>query len=578
MYCSVPSRRIFALLACASAGACASVAPPAASDRSPAGGFDRRAITAPDARAAHVLGRMTFGPRPGDVERVVRMGIDRWIAQQLASDSIVDRAGTKALDGCWPWLDPLASVTNTMASPTSYSMSSGGGGVVRVLIGGGFTGLISRDSALRAGPRGAVFLDNAQLIGCRLARVEASDQQLVEVMTDFWENHFSVYGVRMPNRGSLVEWDRGVIRPRALGRFRDILGAVAVDPGMLSYLDNAASGADSTHVTLREYIQARESGARPVATRRPGGGLNENYGRELLELHTMGVDGGYTQADVIDVARAFTGWSHTRAVPGLRVTVGAPANFRFDSTTHDADPKVVLGHSLAAGRGLEDGEQVLDILARHPSTARFIARKLAVRFVSDDPPAALVERAAETFRRTDGDIREVVRTIVTSREFNSPDVYGAKVKNPLEFVLSIRRVLAAPVDTAAEVIDFLVALDHPPFGRLTPDGWPETGPAWATAGAIRERVNIAFRIANGEIPSIPVTAWPEWARLSTQPFDAQLDGVIRSILSGRVSAATRSAMASAGPAPNEPDTPEARQLRLRELIAMALGSPEFQRR
>ena len=221
---------------------------------------------------------------------------------------------------------------------------------------------------------------------------------------------------------------------------------------------------------------------------------------------------------------------------------------------------------------------MLDILARHPSTARFIARKLAVRFVSDSPPAALIDRAAETFKRTDGDIREVVRTIVTSPEFDSPAVYGAKVKSPLELVLSIRRVLGAPVDTAAEVIDFLVALGQPPFGRLTPDGWPETGSAWATAGAMRERVNLAVRIANGEFPSIPVTAWPEWPTLSTQPFDAQLDGVIRSILSGRVSAATRSAMASARPGLNDADTPDARQLRLRELIALALGSPEFQRR
>src|SRR5439155_1973817 len=196
-----------------------------------------------------------------------------------------------------------------------------------------------------------------------------------------WENHFSVYSGKMPSPEALVVWDRDVLRPHAFGRFRDLLGAVAHGPAMLYYLDNHLS-------TSR--------------------GLNENYGRELLELHTLGVDGGYTQHDVIEVARAFTGWTTSRS-PN-------PSLYAFRQELHDTASKTVLGHTLRAGRGIEDGEEVLDILARHPSTARHIAFKLARRLVSDEPPPALVERAAATFARTDGDIAEVVRTIVTSRE------------------------------------------------------------------------------------------------------------------------------------------------------------------
>jgi uncharacterized protein (DUF1800 family) len=401
------------------------------------------------------------------------------------------------------------------------------------------------------------------LLACRLARVEASDQQLLEVMTDFWQNHFSVFGGKVPSRESIVQWDREVIRPNALRRFRDLLGAVAHSSAMLEYLDNAVSRA---------------------------GRLNENYARELLELHTLGVDAGYTQADVIAVARAFTGWSHNvrgrvsiETSKGVtievypRQQVDSAQTFVFDSTRHDAGEKLVLGRTLPPGRGLEDGEEVLDLLARHPSTARFIARKLAVRFVSDSPPEALVERAAATFTRTDGDIREVVRTIVTSPEFFSPDVYGAKVKSPLEMVLSARRALAAPVDTAAEAIDLLIALGQPPFGRETPEGWPETASGWMNAGAIVARIDVAVRISRGDYPSIPVESSPAWNRLVNRPFDEQVDGVLETLFSGRSSPELRAALVAARP-PADQDTADVRELALRRLIALALGSAEFQRR
>jgi uncharacterized protein (DUF1800 family) len=506
------------------------------------------------ALATHVLSRLAFGPRPGDVDRVAAMGVDRWIEQQLRGEQIQDVSAAKALVGCSFWTDPVARVAQDLAGAViERSQRPGPSGTMMITfaISRGVQ-VVKRDSALRSERFGSALLANGQMLAGRLTRAESSDQQLIEVMTDFWENHFSISSTKVLGRGSLVEWDRAVIRPRALGKFRDLLGAVAHSPTMLHYLDNDASGA---------------------------GALNENFGRELLELHTLGVDGGYTQADVNDVARAFTGWAHSLGTGGL---IGfsasgaerAPA-FQFDPRRHDTASKVVLGRSLRGGRGIEDGEDVLDMLARHPSTARFIARKLAVRFVSDSPPPSLVERAAATYLRTDGDIREVMRTIVTSGEFRSPSVFGVKVKTPVELVLSTRRALGAPVDTAAEMIDLLIDLEQAPFGHLTPDGWPETAARWMNAGAMRTRVAMARQIADGAMPSIPVEQWPDWPALSREPFERQVDGVIRTLLNGRVSDRTRAVLVAARPTS---DGAAARTSAMRELVAIALSSPEFQRR
>jgi uncharacterized protein (DUF1800 family) len=558
------------------------------------------------ARAAHVLNRLTFGPRPGDVERVAGMGIDRWIENQLNPESFADTGASSALAGCPFWTNPIETALTVQpepprpAAPTAPATTTTGAAAASGTAPGAAANMlmhvqlrapifltrgvtVTRRDTSRRVVRSSSTVSNNRLVACRLARVEASDQQLLEVMTNFWENHFSISGATLPSRESFLEWDRVVIRPNALGRFRDLLGAVARSPAMLAYLDNAVSGADPAHRTLAEYVDSNAARNPALLEQRARRGLNENYGRELLELHTLGVNGGYTQQDVIEVARAFTGWTHSLIDPRntarlFGVRAGTFAAFRFDSTTHDADAKVVLGNALAAGRGLEDGEQVLDILARHPSTARFIARKLAVRFVSDTPPDALVERAAETFLRTDGDIRAVVRTIVTSPEFFSPDVRGVKIKSPLELVLSMRRALAAPIDTAGETIDLLIALDQPPLGRLAPDGWPETGAAWMYFGGWLARLELANSVADGKVPSIPVDGWPEWKTMVDQPFAAQVHGVVRTILHGEASPGTRGALLGARPTTGAPDTAESRELSLRALVAMALASPEFQRR
>jgi uncharacterized protein (DUF1800 family) len=555
-----PATFIVALAASSALTGCASVAPvppsreesPQSPREAPPAVFSEEAELA---RAAHVLNRLAFGPRPEEARRVARMGVERWIDQQLRPESIVDSAATIALKGCDIWTVPVETAVATLSGPTRMSdQRSVNGQTVRMIsVMGPFLDVVSRDSARKAGLFSLGHLDTGQLLACRMARVEASDQQLVEVMTDFWENHFSIQGNKLPTRGSILEWDRAVIRPNALGRFRTLLGAVAHSPSMLVFLDNALN-------TAKEP--------------------NENYGRELLELHTVGVNGGYTQADVMNVTRAFTGWTHDRVGLNARDALFSvsPVRFVFDSANHDAAEKVVLGHRLPAGRGLEDGEDVLTLLSRHPSTARFIAHKLAVRFVSDVPPDALVDRAAATFLRTDGDIREVVRTIVTSPEFFSPEAYRAKFKSPHELVLSTRRALGAPVDTAAEGIDFLVALEQRPFSKLAPDGWPETAAPWMNIGGMLTRFDIASRIANGEVASIPITSWPAWKTLVNRPFEAQVEGVIRELFSDQVSDATRSALLGIRPVAETPDTPIARERALRELLALALSSPEFQRR
>jgi len=342
-----------------------------------------------------------------------------------------------------------------------------------------------------------------------LARAVASERQLQEVMTDFWENHFTVYAGKGITRLFIPAYDRDVIRPRAMGKFRDLLGAVAKSPAMLFYLDQFQSAADSMHPTLAANGRslAARAGRRPVrpALAQRARGLNENYARELMELHTLGVDGGYTQADVIDVARALTGWTMQ---PRQR------AEFVFRPEIHDAGEKIVLGHKLAAGRGMEDGEEVLDILARDPHTARFVARKLAIRFVSDDPPAALVERAAETYRKTDGDIREVVRTIVTSPEFFSRTAYRSKVKSPFELVASALRAVGATPDTSMRSAQVVGFLGQPIFGHQAPNGWPETGDAWMNTGAILNRINFGLSLAAGRLPAAGVSRWPDAERLT----------------------------------------------------------------
>lgn len=493
---------------------------------------DAREQTA-DQQVLHALNRLGFGPRPGDVARVRAMGVDQWIARQLAPDRIDDARAAA-----------VVASYEMYGRPTSefVAMYQDGQRAVRqrsrelAQLGDSGSRRDVRAEMLRDDPALRDRLRRAQRIvgdvqSVKLARAVTSERQLQEVMTDFWGNHFTVFAGKGLTRLFIPSYDRDVIRPHAMGRFRDLLGAVAKSPAMLFYLDQFQSTVDSTRPALASRRRLMPPGAQQ---RRPRG-LNENYARELLELHTLGVEGGYSQQDVVEVARALTGWTMN---PRMQ------AEFVFRPEIHDAGEKVVLGRRLAAGRGIEDGEEVLDLLARHPSTAKFIARKLAVRFVSDTPPAALVDRAARRYLDTDGDIREVVRTIVTSPEFFSRSAYRSKVKSPFELVVSALRAVGADADSTMRSAQAVAFLGQPIYGHQAPNGWPETGSAWMNAGAILNRINFGLVLAAGRIPGASLARWPDAARLRSATREEQVDAVVGAFLGGQASPDTRQILSS----------------------------------
>ena len=377
-------------------------------------------------------------------------------------------------------------------------------------------------------------------------------------MVDFWFNHFNVFVGKGQTREYLTEYERDTIRPHVWGSFRELLGAVAHSPAMLFYLDNWQSSTPNAQPMLNPQMEARLRDPRigqgqrqqmlqrmqqmQEQQKRMPRGLNENYGRELMELHTLGVDGGYTQKDVTEVARAFTGWT----IQNPRMGGG----FVFDAKIHDRGQKVVLGHVIKAGGRLDDGEQVLDILAKHPSTARFIATKLARRFVSDTPPAALVDRMAARFRETDGDLREVMRTLLTSPEFLSPDAYRAKVKRPFEFVVSAVRATGTEVQDATPLVRAMQQLGMPLYMCQPPTGYKDTADAWVNTGALVSRMNFALQIASNKLRASDLQAAP--------------DRIIEAVLNNDISDTTRATIAKATTA--------------EQMTALTLGSPEFQRR
>ena len=617
--------------------ACSPAVPAATSTRSTPS-FSEPAVSAaspgprellPDEQVQQVLNRLAFGARPGEAEEVRAMGVDRWIALQLTPERIEDKAADE-LVGHYETLN--ASIPDLVDTFRQVQQARRREQMQLTANGDTASKRDARRDALAADPQLRDRARRAQRIvgdvqSAKLARAVVSERQLDEVMVDFWENHFSVFSGKGQTRLFLASYDRDVIRPHALGKFRDLLGAVAKSPAMLFFLDNWQSAADSLHPTLaaaRQPARMRPMRGRfgqfprPVAVpaaqqQRRARGLNENYARELMELHTLGVDGGYTQKDVIEVARALTGWT-------MNPRTG---EFVFRPEMHDAGEKVVLAHKLPAGRGIEDGEEVLDIVARHPSTARFITTKLVRHFVSDSPPTALVNQCASVFSKTDGDIRETMRCIVTSPEFFSRSAYRAKVKTPFEVVASALRAMNAQPDTTPRTAQLVARLGQPIFGRQTPDGWPDRGDAWMNTGAILNRINFGLALAAGRVSGATLASWPYTTSLQHENRTAQVDGVIRAILGGQSSPETRSILLSGenplvqklgssadslgsmletppaddmmperprqagaavakngSPRPNAP-SPLSRPVRLEglaQVVGLALGAPEFQRR
>ncbi len=518
-----------------------------------------------DQQVHHVLGRLAFGPRPGDVERVRAMGVDAWIDAQLHPERIDDgalerwltRFPTLAMSGeeliakYPPPGQQLARITARQQRAGQGTPSGAANPPAAPGRAGNMPQLSPEDStALAQSARDAARV-TAELSISRVARAVASERQLLEVMTDFWANHFSVFTGKQQTRYYIPEYD-GLIRAHALGRFRDLLGAVAHSGAMLYYLDQWQSVADSGRRTLeqprgaqlrpaqraamrRRLTPEQQQRLQNAAARRPRG-INENYARELMELHTLGVDGGYTQQDVMEVARALTGWTLTRGPQG-----GA---FQFRPEVHDAEAKTILGQAFPAGRGQDEGERVLDLLASHPSTARFIATKLVRRLVNDEPPAALVERAAATFTRTDGDMREVVRTIVTSDEFFADAAFRAKVKTPFELVASASRALGGQPDGTPLSAQLVARLGQPIYGRQTPDGWPDTADEWINTGAILNRMNFGLAVGANRLPGARLPQWPLARELANAPLEQQVDGLTRALFGGIVSPDTRDVLLS----------------------------------
>ncbi|HSU94906.1 MAG TPA: DUF1800 domain-containing protein [Gemmatimonadaceae bacterium] len=540
-----------------------------------------------DEQVKQALNRLGFGARPGDAERVRAMGVDRWIALQLSPQEIDDRA-TERFVARFPVLakspaELLADYPQPkqLIREKRQAMAQGGETVARDRGTGKLAGLeLTFADSMRIKEAGRLSRQLlTELQAAKVARAVMSDRQLQEVMVDFWENHFTVFAGKGPERYFLGEYERESIRPHALGKFRDLLGAVAKSPAMLYYLDNWESTVEADRPALIARRDARGDRSRRHrlamvrdSTKKPRPhGLNENYGRELLELHTLGVDGGYTQADVVSAARAFTGWT----VEKPRET-GA---FVFRPALHDAGEKRFLGHTLAANRGIEDGEQVLDMVVTHPATARFIARKLVRRFVSDSVPPALVERVAATFTRTDGDIRECLRTIFTSPEFFSRAAYKAKVKSPFELVVSALRAVGAQPDSTPRTAQLIARLGEPLYGHLAPNGYPERGDAWINTGAILARINFGLLVASGRVPGASPAEWTDGRALASLPHDAQVDGVIRMILGGEASPDTRKVLESGvNPMASYSTANATRSGGLETMIGLALGAPEFQRR
>jgi uncharacterized protein (DUF1800 family) len=411
-----------------------------------------------------------------------------------------------------------------------------------------------------------------ELIAQRLTRDIYSNAQLEEVMTGFWFNHFNIYlrkNEQMPYY--LVGYERDTIRPHALGRFEDLLEAVAHSPAMMLYLDNAASmGPDSPAA-----VRSQHAPQKPDARRKASEGLNENYARELMELHTLGVNGGYTQADVIQVARVLTGWTVDRPQYG--------GGFLFTPNRHEPGAKTVLGTEINEG-GEAEGRALLHLLAMQPATAHFLAHKLAVRFVSDTPPPALEERLAKAYLASGGDMAQVLRTLFHAPEFWQAENYRAKVKTPLEYVVSAARASNAQIDNLQPLANALRQMGMPLYGAMPPTGYKWDAANWVSTAAMVSRMNFALGLAANRLGGI-TTAWSPTAVAPTpEAEEARLEG---QLLVGGSSVSTRSAAVGqihAVPAqfdvlnPNPTQAAAALDREDRLLAGLLLGSPEFQRR
>ncbi|MEJ7709225.1 MAG: DUF1800 domain-containing protein [Pyrinomonadaceae bacterium] len=440
----------------------------------------------------------------------------------------------------------------------------------------------------------------AELQASRVLRAVYSERQLHEVMVDFWTNHFNVYANKGADRWLLVSYDRDTIRPNTLGSFSDLLLATAQSPAMLFYLDNfqsvspkaqsnqgaarrrkmlqrrrarQAKGADDSG----EIMQPQAANAPPAQKRTRG--INENYARELMELHTLGVDGGYTQKDIQEVARCFTGWTITNPRgSGAAAMAGEAGKFFYNSRLHDDGEKIVLGHKIPAGGGLKDGIMVLDILARHPATAKFIATKLSRRFVTDNPSAALVDRVAAAYTKSNGDITATLRAVFSSPEFNSTSAYRAKIKTPFELTVSAIRALGAETSGNPAIHQWIAKMGEPLYMYQAPTGYPDTADSWVNTGALLERLNFALALSANAIKGTRVDlsrfAGGAASLNSASEKVKLIDRFVEEVLQGEVSPQTRATLINQ----LSKSTVESQNAsNAAQIAGLVLGTPEFQR-
>jgi uncharacterized protein (DUF1800 family) len=639
-------------------------------------------------RALHVLNRFTFGPRPGDVQRVEAEGIDRWFDQQLHPEKIDDsqvetrlsqfrtlKMDTQELVRNFPPPQVIKAVENgrmsiprdpqekaiyeagldkqrqkqeakqdAAAAQDAGEMNTSAGkhrnanlesrmyvelsadtlmnepadqrfkelikmspddmrAVTKSLTPEErdrmMQGLTPQQKETLLAINNPVAVVQGELTQAKLLRAIYGERQLDEVMADFWMNHFNVFINKGADRYLLTSYERDVIRPHALGKFKDLLLATAKSPAMLFYLDNWQSiGPDSDFAKYggknpnRNYRPGRMRRGPfgmivydPPARRRDpnqnnnqqqkkrASGLNENYAREVMELHTLGVDGGYTQKDVTELARVLTGWTIDKPQQG--------GGFTFDDRRHEPGTKVVLGKKFK-DHGEKEGVEALEMLARRPATAHFISKKLAIRFVSDNPPESLIQRMADTFKHSDGDIREVLRTMYNSPEFWSPEAYRAKVKTPLEFVVSAVRASGAQVDNPQPLNQQLQKLGMPLYGMQPPTGYSWKAEAWVNSAALLSRMNFALALAGGRLNGIK---WTPDSILSPSQLPSDVTGALagfeNALLDGDVAKQTHETILNQVNDPSAAarnNLPQVQGANLRLMAGLLLGSPDFQRR
>jgi uncharacterized protein (DUF1800 family) len=520
----------------------------------------------PQDSAFHALNRLAYGPRPGDVRRVAADGVMRWIDRQLSPEEIDDHRLTER-EGQFQILDydrrDLAAMyTEAQRERRERKLAA--------------DTMADRDGGSPIAQRGKRL--TGEFAELAVVRAALSERQLYEIMVDFWTNHFNVYFAKGADRFLTPDYIEHTIRPRAMGKFADLLLAVAKSPAMLFYLDNWESVAPGSVPPAALRVRAR-----PIFGRRPGlfgpmrdparqdsmrrralegmpKGINENYARELLELHTLGVDGGYTQQDVIDVARIFTGWSIERPQQG--------GDFEFHDWAHDRGEKQVLGVGFQAGHGMDEGVRLLKMLAGLPATMHHVSWKLCQRFVRDDPPDGCVDEAVAAWRRSSGDVREVLRAIFHGPDFWAPDNGRAKVKTPLEFVVSAARAVSAEPDTSPRLAQVVARLGEPLYLHVAPDGYSEREAAWVNSGALLDRMNAAVALATGKLPGVTVVLD---SIVGVGDADQLIGEVNEKILGGAMSENTKQVLGRELAGISDPI--QARAL----AVGLTLGGPEFQR-